>query len=77
MMLPSYVDVLPSGHESGDCFAIDLGGTNLRVAHLRLGQGRGEVEAVNIWWDTHRPWAGRAAARSQRAACLARDSQRA
>lgn len=31
MMLPSYVDVLPSGRERGDCYAIDLGGTNLRV----------------------------------------------
>lgn len=48
MMLPSFVDVLPSGEERGHCFAIDLGGTNLRVAHVKLGEGRGEVEAVQI-----------------------------
>lgn len=48
MMLPSYVDVLPSGHEQGDCYAIDLGGTNLRVAHVQLGQERGATQAVHI-----------------------------
>lgn len=37
MMLPSYVDVLPSGRERGDCYAIDLGGTNLRVGQGSLG----------------------------------------
>jgi hexokinase len=48
MMLPSFVDVLPSGHERGDCYAIDLGGTNLRVAHVRLGEDRGSTEAMHI-----------------------------
>ena len=43
MMLPSYVDVLPSGHETGDCYSVDLGGTNLRVMHVRLGAERGVV----------------------------------
>ncbi len=51
-MLPSYVDVLPSGHEQGDCYAIDLGGTNLRVAHVRLGQQKGDTEAVHIRCDS-------------------------
>lgn len=37
MMLPSYVDVLPSGRERGDCYAIDLGGTNLRVGGWVVG----------------------------------------
>lgn len=48
MALPSYVDVLPTGHESGDCYAVDLGGTNLRVAHVKLAEGRGVTEAVHI-----------------------------
>ncbi|KAL4423126.1 hypothetical protein ABPG77_004809 [Micractinium sp. CCAP 211/92] len=52
MALPSYVDVLPTGHESGDCYAVDLGGTNLRVAHVKLAEGRGVTEAVHI-----REWA--------------------
>ncbi|KAL4458290.1 hypothetical protein ABPG75_013155 [Micractinium tetrahymenae] len=48
MALPSYVDVLPSGRERGDCYAIDLGGTNLRVAHVKLGEQRGATEATHI-----------------------------
>lgn len=48
MMLPSFVDVLPSGEERGHCYAIDLGGTNLRVAHVQLGEARGAVDAVDI-----------------------------
>lgn len=90
MMLPSFVDVLPSGEERGECYAIDLGGTNLRVrghpqssavcvpfcvagmpgrmqaltcvlfsglpdswpqvAHVVLGEGKGEVAATHIRW---------------------------
>jgi hypothetical protein len=48
MMLPSYVDLLPSGHERGHCYAIDLGGTNLRVAHVQLGEQRGATAATHI-----------------------------
>lgn len=48
MMLPSYVDVLPSGRERGDCYAIDLGGTNLRVAHVALSEADGAVEETHI-----------------------------
>ncbi|GMH44435.1 hypothetical protein BSKO_12387 [Bryopsis sp. KO-2023] len=45
MMLPSFVLTLPSGDEQGDFFAIDLGGTNFRVMHCKLGCNRGEVLA--------------------------------
>lgn len=48
MALPSYVDVLPTGHERGHCYAVDLGGTNLRVAHVHLGEERGATQATHI-----------------------------
>ncbi|CAO2814753.1 unnamed protein product [Amaranthus hypochondriacus] len=35
-MLVSYVDSLPSGHEEGCFYALDLGGTNLRVMRVAL-----------------------------------------
>ncbi|KAJ2721021.1 hypothetical protein GGI07_004260 [Coemansia sp. Benny D115] len=39
-MIPSYVSRRPSGKETGSYFAIDLGGTNLRVLRVTLdGQG--------------------------------------
>ncbi|KAG2452945.1 hypothetical protein HYH02_002282 [Chlamydomonas schloesseri] len=48
MMLPTYVTRLPDGTETGECFALDLGGTNFRVMHVRLGSGRGQVEACDV-----------------------------
>ncbi|KAK4280948.1 hypothetical protein QN277_012500 [Acacia crassicarpa] len=36
-MLISYVDNLPSGHEKGIFYALDLGGTNFRVIRVKLG----------------------------------------
>ncbi|KAG2425714.1 hypothetical protein HXX76_013556 [Chlamydomonas incerta] len=48
MMLPTYVTRLPDGTETGECFALDLGGTNFRVMHVRLGAGRGQVEACDV-----------------------------
>eukprot|EP00887_Chlorella_sp_A99_P006231 scaffold3.g6231.t1 len=48
MMLPSFVDVLPTGEETGDCYAIDLGGTNLRVTHVRLSEERGKTVATHM-----------------------------
>ncbi|KAK9908508.1 hypothetical protein WJX75_008860 [Coccomyxa subellipsoidea] len=48
LMIPTMVDMLPQGHESGDYYAIDLGGTNLRVLYTRLGKGPKEVEAEAI-----------------------------
>lgn len=38
-MLPSYVDRMPSGSESGEFLAIDLGGTNVRVVKVILLDG--------------------------------------
>eukprot|EP00999_Lentomonas_sp_LEN2_P001936 NODE_308_length_1672_cov_86.117799_g276_i0.p1 GENE.NODE_308_length_1672_cov_86.117799_g276_i0~~NODE_308_length_1672_cov_86.117799_g276_i0.p1 ORF type:complete len:493 (-),score=90.39 NODE_308_length_1672_cov_86.117799_g276_i0:53-1531(-) len=40
-MLPTYVTELPTGKETGQVFALDLGGTNFRVVQLVLeGNGR-------------------------------------
>jgi hexokinase len=36
-MLPSYNHTLPTGHERGTYLAVDLGGSNLRVALVELG----------------------------------------
>jgi hexokinase len=38
-MLPTYVCNLPSGKESGDLLALDLGGSNFRVVLVRLKPG--------------------------------------
>jgi hexokinase len=35
-MLPSHITRLPSGRECGQYLAVDLGGTNMRVALVRL-----------------------------------------
>merc|ERR1719237_1988051 len=35
-MLPSFVETLPTGEESGEFIAIDLGGTNVRVVKVVL-----------------------------------------
>ncbi|CAD7700198.1 unnamed protein product [Ostreobium quekettii] len=43
-MLPSFVLDLPNGTEAGDFYAIDVGGTNLRVMFCRLGEEKGKVE---------------------------------
>ena len=48
MMLPSWVDRLPSGHEQGQFYGIDLGGTNLRVLWIKLGAEKGVVEAQEV-----------------------------
>eukprot|EP00884_Botryococcus_braunii_P020272 jgi/Botrbrau1/6929/Bobra.0215s0008.1 len=44
LMLPSMIDILPTGDETGDVFAIDIGGTNMRMVYVQLAQGRGQVE---------------------------------
>lgn len=36
MMLPTFVDTFPNGHESGSYYAIDIGGTNLRIMYIKL-----------------------------------------
>jgi len=48
LMLPTWVTKLPTGDEQGACFAVDVGGTNFRVAYIRLGGARGEVEAAEM-----------------------------
>lgn len=48
LMLPTWVTKLPDGEETGACFAVDIGGTNFRVAYIRLGGERGEVEAAEM-----------------------------
>lgn len=37
MMLPSFVDRFPSGEEEGEYFALDLGGTSLKVVWVKIG----------------------------------------
>lgn len=48
MMLPSYVDIIPNGHEEGEYYAVDLGGTNLRVLWVRLASERGAVADTEV-----------------------------
>ncbi|CAG8690568.1 12397_t:CDS:2, partial [Funneliformis caledonium] len=44
-MIPSFVCRLPTGTETGTYLALDLGGTNLRVAAVTLlGDGKTEIE---------------------------------
>ena len=42
-MISSHISVLPQGDEQGTFFAVDLGGTNLRVLRVTLGQGKPTV----------------------------------
>lgn len=43
MMLPSFVDRFPCGDEQGEYFALDLGGTSLKVVWVKIG-GRQVVD---------------------------------
>lgn len=48
-MLPSYSDALPTGNETGDVFAADVGGSAMRLARIRLhGRERGKRKASEI-----------------------------
>lgn len=44
LMLPTHVLKLPTGEETGACYAIDIGGTNFRVAYYKLSQKHGLVD---------------------------------
>ncbi|KAF6256737.1 hexokinase [Scenedesmus sp. NREL 46B-D3] len=44
LMLPTYVVKLPTGEETGACYAIDIGGTNFRVVYYKLSDKRGVIE---------------------------------
>ncbi|CAD7970468.1 unnamed protein product [Amoebophrya sp. A120] len=41
-MLPTFIEKFPTGKEQQDCIAVDLGGTNLRVMHVKLTGKNGE-----------------------------------
>jgi len=43
LMLPTMVDVLPQGQETGEYYSIDFGGTNLRLLYTRLGAAKHAV----------------------------------
>jgi len=46
LMLPTHLTKLPSGQETGDIIALDLGGTNFRVLKVKLlGAGKWEVDS--------------------------------
>ncbi|KAI9317975.1 hexokinase-domain-containing protein [Dichotomocladium elegans] len=48
-MIPSYVTGRPTGKETGDYLALDLGGTNLRVCLVTLkGNGSHEIEQAKF-----------------------------
>jgi hexokinase len=40
----TWVLSFPTGHEMGAYLALDMGGTNLRVCEIVLGEGRGEFD---------------------------------
>eukprot|EP00884_Botryococcus_braunii_P000685 jgi/Botrbrau1/10617/Bobra.154_1s0007.2 len=46
LMIPTMVDTLPDGHEEGEFFGIDFGGSILRVLYTKLSSRRHEVEKV-------------------------------
>lgn len=46
-MLPSYVDVIPSGKEMGVMYALDIGGTNIRTLKCEL-DGYGNIKSIFI-----------------------------
>lgn len=48
LMLPSFIEQLPRGTESGCFFALDLGGTNCRAAAVQLGGQPREIAGVTV-----------------------------
>ena len=46
-MIPTFITQLPSGEETGEVWAVDMGGTNLRIIQFRM-LGRGRVEQVKV-----------------------------
>ena len=48
-MLPSHITTLPSGRERGQYLAVDFGGTNMRVALVRLQDNEASVERLDKW----------------------------
>ena len=48
LMLPTYVTSLPNGEETGEVYAIDVGGTNFRIMKCQLGAARSELGAIEV-----------------------------
>jgi hexokinase len=48
LLIPSFLD-LPDGQEQGEFFALDFGGSNLRLARIRLDKGSFLVNALAEW----------------------------
>ena len=42
-MISSHINILPNGEEKGVFFAVDLGGTNLRVLRVSLADGKSSI----------------------------------
>jgi hexokinase len=47
-MLPSYMHTLPTGNEQGDFLALDVGGSTLRVALIRLAGKRVDGDGLQV-----------------------------
>lgn len=45
-MLPTFVRAIPDGTENGDFLALDLGGTNFRVLHVRVMKEEKKVQTM-------------------------------
>ncbi|KAK9805420.1 hypothetical protein WJX73_003720 [Symbiochloris irregularis] len=48
LMIPTMVDLLPDGHQSGEYFAIDFGGTTLRLLYTQLSAEPKSVDAYEV-----------------------------
>lgn len=48
MTLPTMIDVLPTGSESGVFYALDMGGTNFRVVTINLSKKKNRVGDVDM-----------------------------
>lgn len=48
MMLPTMIDILPTGDESGVIYALDMGGTNFRVVTVTLSKRANRVGDVDM-----------------------------
>lgn len=46
-MIPTFVTSVPTGAETGEYYALDLGGTNFRVLKVKLGDGKVVQEAAS------------------------------
>ncbi|KAK5733694.1 N-acetylglucosamine kinase 1 [Elasticomyces elasticus] len=47
-MLPSYLHTLPTGRETGDFLALDVGGSTFRIALIRLGKDESGRDGLQV-----------------------------